>query len=156
MFTLEATYKTLVQTGSSQEEGDHSNLTITIVGKTGQTKAIPLDETTKTNKTTPFKKDEKIEFDLKTQDVGKVRSISPISPLVSPLLYQVSKITLHQNSAKPGVRWHINNITIKRNYETTTYENLALKSFIFLSLVDSISNISLIPILNTHLLHHLL
>ena len=74
-FILEATYKTLVQTGASQEEGDHSNLTITIVGKTGQTKAMPLDETTKTNKTTPFNKDEKIEFEFKTHDVGKVRFI---------------------------------------------------------------------------------
>ena len=75
VFTVEVTYKTLVQTGALQEEGDHSNLTIAISGKNGQTKAMPLDETSKMNKKTSFKREEKSEFEFKTHDVGKVRSL---------------------------------------------------------------------------------
>ncbi len=72
------TYKVLVQTGASQEEGDHSNLTITIFGQNGQTKTIPLDKITKINKRISFKKDEKIEFEFKNHDVGKVNFIESI------------------------------------------------------------------------------
>jgi hypothetical protein len=33
---------------------------------------LPLNKTTKTNKKVAFKTDDKIEFELKTNDVGKV------------------------------------------------------------------------------------
>ena len=45
------------------------------MGQNGQTKAIPLDKNTKANKKLPFKKDEKIEFESKSHDVGKVSLI---------------------------------------------------------------------------------
>jgi hypothetical protein len=63
----ETTYKVLIRTGTLHEEGDDSNLYLTIFGQNGQTKKMPLNETTKTNK-----KNEKIEYEFKTKDIGKV------------------------------------------------------------------------------------
>ncbi|CAF2065081.1 unnamed protein product [Rotaria magnacalcarata] len=100
----EATYKILIKTGSSQGEGDDNNLNITIFGKNSQTKQITLNETTKTNKNTPIKKNDKVEYEFKTNDVGKI-----------------SKIVLSRDSNEQTLVWDIDNITIKRNNETTTF-----------------------------------
>ena len=72
---LEIAYKILIQTGEYQEEGDHSRLHITIFGKNGQTKMMPLNETTRTDKTNLVKANAKIEYEFKTNDVGKVLNI---------------------------------------------------------------------------------
>jgi hypothetical protein len=68
----ETIYKILIQTGAYQGVGNDSNLYLTIFGQNGQTKKLPLNKTTKTNKKVAFKTDDKIEFELKTNDVGKV------------------------------------------------------------------------------------
>ena len=49
-------------------------------------KKRPLNESTKINKKIPFKKDEKIEFEFKSNDVGKV-SLVPISILFIKILF---------------------------------------------------------------------
>ncbi|CAF0753759.1 unnamed protein product [Rotaria sp. Silwood1] len=100
----EITYKILIRTGTSQEEGNDSNLYIIIYGKNGQTKKMLLNETTKTNKNTSLKKNDKIEYEFKIDDVGKI-----------------SKIVLSQNPNEETLMWDIDNITIKRHNETTTF-----------------------------------
>ncbi|CAF2907936.1 unnamed protein product [Rotaria sp. Silwood2] len=100
----EITYKILIRTGTSQEEGNDSNLYIIIHGKNGQTKKVLLNETTKTNKNTSLKKNDKIEYEFKIDDVGKI-----------------SKIVLSQNPNEQTLIWDIDNITIKRNNEKTTF-----------------------------------
>ncbi|CAF0916685.1 unnamed protein product [Adineta steineri] len=100
----EITYKIILKTGPYQEEGNDSNIYLTIFGQNGQTKKIPLNKTTKINKKMIFKKDDTIEFEFKTNDVGKI-----------------SKVILSQNLNEHGIRWHIDNLTIKQNNETTTF-----------------------------------
>lgn len=70
------TYKILLRTGPNQEEGEHSNLYLTIFGQNGQTKKLALNENSKVNKKVSFKKNEKIDLEFKTNDVGKVSVIS--------------------------------------------------------------------------------
>ncbi|CAF0906528.1 unnamed protein product [Adineta steineri] len=100
----EITYKIILKTGPYQEEGNDSNIYLTIFGQNSQTKKIPLNKTTKINKKIIFKKDDTIEFEFKTNDVGKI-----------------SKVILSQNLNEHGIRWHIDNLTIKQNNETTTF-----------------------------------
>ncbi|CAF3803025.1 unnamed protein product [Rotaria sordida] len=100
----EITYKILIRTGTSQEEGNDSNLYLIIYGKNGQTKKILLNETTKTNKDSSVKKNDKVEYEFKINDVGKI-----------------AKIVLSQNPNEQTLSWDIDNITIKRNNETTTF-----------------------------------
>ena len=65
-------YKILIRTGTDQEEIDDSTLYLSILGKNGQTKKMPLNEITKTIKNVSIKKNDKIDYEFKTNDVGKV------------------------------------------------------------------------------------
>ena len=68
----ETSYRIFVRTGSDQEEGTSSNLDITIVGIHGQTRRMPLSDRTKTREPMTFRKEETIEFEFTTNDVGEV------------------------------------------------------------------------------------
>ncbi|UJR35879.1 hypothetical protein I4U23_028622 [Adineta vaga] len=100
----EIIYKILLQTGAYHQEGSDSNIYLTIVGKNGQTKKLPLNKTTRKSRKNSFKTDERIEFELKAKDVGKI-----------------SKIILSQNPNQHGIHWHIDRLTIMHNNETTIF-----------------------------------
>ena len=75
VFPVETTYKILLRTATQQGETGENHLNLTIVGANGQTKKLPLNDSTKTNKKAKIKKEETIEFDVKGNDVGRVSSI---------------------------------------------------------------------------------
>jgi len=100
----ESTYKIILRTATQQGETGENHLTLTIVGTNGQTKKMPLNETTKTNKKAKIKREETIEFDVKGNDVGRI-----------------TKIILENDGDDQSLVWHIHHITIKRGILTTTF-----------------------------------
>lgn len=101
----ETSYRIFVRTGSDQEEGTSSNLDITIVGIHGQTRRMPLSDRTKTREPMMFRKEETIEFEFTTNDVGEVSrptiSTFPLLRVFCRFLKSFSA-TMRLDKALPG------------------------------------------------------
>ena len=102
---IETSYRIFVRTGSDQEEGTSSNLDITIVGIHGQTRRMPLSDRTKTREPMTFRKEETIEFEFTTNDVGEVSPLTISSPILIRFFYRFLKpfsVTMRIDKASSG------------------------------------------------------